>query len=92
MKGLKNVVYMSVALGMIVYAVPRIDMSGTATLQTVFSIVWIAFSLMIVAAHLHELLGVDEEKRKELDKIKRMKRWQMEQLVKGKRKVLQVRR
>ncbi len=57
-----------------------------------FRLVWIGFALLVVAAHLHELLGVEEEQKRTLLKIKRMKRWQLQQAVTGKRKVLQVRR
>lgn len=91
-KGMKNVVCIGLALGMLVYAVPRIDIGGGMTAETVFGVVWMAFALMIVASHLHELLGVDEETKRELAKVRRMKRWQMEQMVRGKRKMLQMRK
>lgn len=92
MKGLKNVMYMSLALGMLFYAVPRLEMGQGFTVPTVFSIVWIAFALIIIAAHLHEILGVDEETRNELSRIDRMKKWQTEQMLSGKRKLLQIRK
>lgn len=92
MKGLKNVVYMSLALGMLFYAVPRLEMGHGFTAPTIFGIVWIAFALLIVAAHLHEILGVDEETRKELSRIDRMKKWQAEQMLSGKRKLMQIRK
>ncbi|CAG7631088.1 hypothetical protein ACFQI7_17145 [Paenibacillus allorhizosphaerae] len=92
MKGKKNLVYMAIALGMILYAVPRIDLSGGLTLPTVFGLAWIAFALLVVAAHLHELLGVEQETKRELVKIKRMKRWQLEQAVQGKRRLLQMKK
>lgn len=65
MKGLKNVIYMSLALGMLFYSIPLLTFSGGLTLQTVFGIIWIAMALLVVAAHLHEILGVDEEQKKE---------------------------
>ncbi|MCS7463621.1 hypothetical protein N0M98_26295 [Paenibacillus doosanensis] len=89
MKGTKNIIYLGLALGMLFYAVPRLAMSSEATLQTAFSVLWIVFALMIIAAHLHELIGVDEESKQETAKVKRMKKWQLEQMVQGKRKVLQ---
>lgn len=83
MKGFKHVIYMSVALGMLIFAVPQLQVGGGLTLPTVFSIVWICFAILIVAANLHEILGVDEETRAELVKVKRMKRWQMQQKLTG---------
>ncbi|WP_159881601.1 hypothetical protein [Paenibacillus puerhi] len=91
-KGWKNIVYMGLALGMLMFAVPRIDLADWSNLSTIFGVVWVAFALLIVAAHLHELLGVEEEKKRQLLRIKRMKRWQLQQTVAGKRKLLQVKR
>lgn len=88
-KGWKNIVYMAVALGMLVYAVPRLNIGQGITLPTVVGSAWICFALLIIAAHLHEILGVEEEQRKELGRVKRMKKWQLEQMLGGKRKMLQ---
>ncbi|MEC0246116.1 hypothetical protein P4H65_10000 [Paenibacillus chitinolyticus] len=85
MKGFKNVIFMSLALGMLLYSVPRLDIGGGFTLPTVFGAIWICFALLIIAAHLHELLGVDEETRQEIVRVKRMKRWRMEQRLQGKK-------
>jgi hypothetical protein len=89
MKGMKNIMYMGLALGMLFYAVPRLDIHAGWTLPAIFGIVWVLFALVIVAAHLHEILGVDEETKRDLAKVKQMKKWQLEQLVQGKRKMLQ---
>lgn len=92
MKGLKNVIYMSAALGMLFYSVPRLELTEVLSLQGIFSIIWVCMALLVVAAHLHQLLGVDEEKRRELKRIKKMKRWQLEQALQGRRKILQIRK
>ncbi|MFD0871884.1 Uncharacterised protein [Chlamydia abortus] len=92
MKGFKNVIYLSLALGMLMYAVPQLEVGGGWTMATVFSIVWIGFALLIVGAQLHHILGVDEETRQELGKIKQMRRWQMKQRLEGKGKLLQMRK
>jgi hypothetical protein len=89
MKGLKNVILMSFALGMLIYSVPRLDFSNGFTMASIFGIVWICMALLVIAAHLHEILGVDQEQKQELIRIKRMKRWQLEQAVQGKRRILQ---
>ncbi|TVY07461.1 hypothetical protein FPZ49_23960 [Paenibacillus cremeus] len=83
---------MGLALGMIIYAVPRLDFGGGLSLQSVFVVAWIGFALLVVAAHLHELLGVEEEAKREQLRVKRMRRWQLEQTVLGRRKLLQVKK
>ncbi|GIP33693.1 hypothetical protein [Paenibacillus sp. J2TS4] len=92
MKGFKNVIYLSLALGMLMYAVPQLEIGGGWTLPTVFSIVWIGFALLIIGAQLHDILRVDEETRKELTAIKQMKRWKLQQRLQGKGKLLQMRK
>ncbi|WP_010272089.1 hypothetical protein [Paenibacillus senegalensis] len=91
-KDFSNLLYLSMALGMLMYAIPRLEVGNGFTLPTVFSIVWIGFALLIIGAQLHYILGVDEETRKELVKVKHMKKWQMQQVFEGKGKRLQVRK
>ncbi|GGI44305.1 hypothetical protein GCM10008018_06440 [Paenibacillus marchantiophytorum] len=91
-KGFKNVVYMSLAIGMLFYSIPQLNLTDMGSLPMIFSVIWIALAFLVIASHLHQILGVDEEKRKELSRIKRMKKWQMEQLVQGRRKMLQFRK
>jgi hypothetical protein len=91
-KGIRNLIYMGVTLGMLIYAVPQLSFGEGMTAGTVFGVAWIAMALLIVAAHLHELLGVEEETRRELLKVKKMKRWQLEQMLQGRRKVLQLKK
>ena len=89
MKEWKSVAYMSLALGMLIYAVPRIEMGQGFTLPTVFGIIWIGFALLVVAAHLHRILGVDEETKKEMARIRKYGRRQREQWLNGKLRVLE---
>jgi len=77
----KNIVYMSIALGMLIYAVPRLEIGQGWTLPTAFGIVWILFALAIVASHLHAILRVDEETAAQLDRVKRHRRRQLAQLL-----------
>lgn len=79
MKNGKNLVYLCGALGMLLYAVPRIAMGGGFTAQTVFGVVWICFALLIIAGHVHELLGVDAETRERVRQVKRLKQYGMQQ-------------
>lgn len=81
MKEWKSVVYLSFALGMLIYAIPRLEIGQGVTLPNVFGIVWICFALLIVAAHLHRILGVDEETKQELARVRSHSRRQREQWV-----------
>ncbi len=92
LKGFKNVVYMSLAVGMLFYSIPQLQFREVGSLPMIFSVIWLVMALLIIAAHLHQILGVDEEKRKQQLRINRMKKWQMEQLVQGRRKLLQFRK
>ncbi|WP_274364907.1 hypothetical protein [Paenibacillus thermotolerans] len=74
MHATKNVLYMSAALGMLIYAVPRLYVGQGWTLPTLFSVVWIAFALLIVAAHLHAILRVDEQTDAQLQRIRNVRR------------------
>lgn len=65
MKGLKNVIYMSLALGMLFYSIPQLEFSQGFTVPSIFGIVWVCMSLLVIAAHLHEILGVDKERKEE---------------------------
>ncbi|MEF3306511.1 hypothetical protein [Paenibacillus sp. GYB003] len=88
MKEWKSVAYMSLALGMLIYAVPRLDIGRGWTPETVFGIVWIGFALLVVAAHLHHILGVDEETKKELARVRKYGKAQRQQWLNGKLRML----
>lgn len=92
MKGSKHVIGLSFILGMLIYAVPKLQFQQPGSAATVFGFVWLGFALVIVAAHLYELFGVSEEQRVEERKIKRLRRWQMEQKLRGRTGVLQIRK
>ncbi len=74
----KHAVYLILALAMLVYAVPLIKLSPSEGWVFWFGIVWAAFALLVVGAHLHFLLGVNEEKQRALDAVRRakLKEWQ----------------
>lgn len=64
---------------MLIYAVPQLDIGHGWTEETIFAAFWIVISLLIVAAHLHEWIGVDEQTQKDLKAVKRYKYWRMQQ-------------
>jgi hypothetical protein len=61
MRGLKHVILMSLALGMLFYSLPRLKFNLEFSLSTSFTVVWITLALLIIAAHLHEILGVEDD-------------------------------
>lgn len=74
----KHAVYLILALAMLVYALPMITFTSGATFVSIFGIVWAAFAFLVIGAHLYYLLGVNEEKERALDTIRREKarQWQ----------------
>jgi hypothetical protein len=82
-KEIRRLAYLASALGMLLYAVPRLEIGGGWSMATTFSVVWIGFALLIIASQLHFILGVDREMKEELDRIKRVKRWRMQQALAG---------
>lgn len=87
LKKAKHVIYLLIALSMLVIALPRISFAGGMDWVNIFGIVWVLFSLLIVGAHLHFILGVDEEKKRALEAVRRAKarQWEMKLLDKQER-------
>ncbi|MGD0029963.1 hypothetical protein SLT67_01295 [Paenibacillus illinoisensis] len=79
LKKTKHVIYLLIALSMLVIALPRISFAGGMDWVNIFGIVWVLFSLLIIGAHLHFILGVDEEKKRALEAVRRAKlrQWEM---------------
>lgn len=75
----RHVVYLVLALAMLVYALPTISFHPGAGFVSLFGIVWSAFAFLVIGAHLHFLLGVNEEKQRALDAARRAKvrQWQL---------------
>ncbi|GAA0385717.1 hypothetical protein [Paenibacillus motobuensis] len=74
----KHAVYLILALAMLVYAIPLIKFQPGGGFVSWFGMVWAAFALLVIGAHLHFLLGVNEEKQRALDAVRRAKlsEWQ----------------
>ena len=74
-----HVLYMLLALAMLLYALPMITFSSGDIWISVFGVVWVLFAFLVIAAHWHVILGVDEEKKKALERIRQAKfqQWQM---------------
>lgn len=74
----KHVLYLILALGMLIYALPMISFEPGGGFVSVFGAVWAVFAFLVIGAHLHFLLGVNEEKQRALDAVRRAKlrEWQ----------------
>lgn len=73
LRKMRHAAYLAAALGMLLYAVPRLDLGGAWDMADAFGVVWCAFALLVAAANLHEILLVDERTRQRLDRVKRAK-------------------
>ncbi|SFS44412.1 hypothetical protein [Paenibacillus sp. 453mf] len=71
----KHTLYMLVAGGMLVFALPKLSFTGWSA---GFSIAWLFFTLLVIGANLHFILGVDEEKKQALDRVRKAKLRQWE--------------
>ncbi|WP_407082961.1 hypothetical protein [Paenibacillus polygoni] len=71
----KHIFYMLIAGGMTLYALPNLSFTGWSG---AFSATWLAFALLVIGANLHFILGVDEEKKKALDRVRKSKLRQWE--------------
>ncbi|MBD2848265.1 hypothetical protein IDH44_23975 [Paenibacillus sp. IB182496] len=58
---------------MLAVAVPRLEFDAGAP-AAVFGLLWTSFALLVVAANLYALLGMDEETALALARIRRAKR------------------
>lgn len=74
----KHLTYLCIAGGMLLYAVPRLSVGEGLGAGPLFGTVWLCFALLIIAAQLHELLGVDARKRERLRQVKRMKQYRLQ--------------
>ncbi|MDQ0087013.1 hypothetical protein J2T12_000407 [Paenibacillus anaericanus] len=83
----KHALYLILALAMLVYALPLISFQPGAGWISLFGAVWAGFAFLVIGAHLHFILGVNEDKQRALDAIRleKYKEWQEKWLKEGKR-------
>jgi|HigsolmetaGSP11D_1036233.scaffolds.fasta_scaffold01553_8 hypothetical protein len=77
----RTVLYFLIALGMLIYAAPRLPIGGGWTVETIFGVAWICMALLIIAGQLHELFGVDEKTEQEIRAIRRFKYWRLQRSI-----------
>jgi hypothetical protein len=73
MKFLSHVIFGFIALGMLIYAAPKLHVGEGLTLPTVFAIMWLCLALTVIASHLHEILRVDAAAPKEVTETNRVR-------------------
>ena len=59
----KSMTYLVCTLGMLLYALPRLEVGDGLTMPTIFGVIWIGVALLIIAAHLRIVLRVDNEQK-----------------------------
>lgn len=76
---LKHTLYLLIALGMLIYALPSISFADGFSWVSMFGAVWAGFALLVIASHMYILIGVDEAKEKQLEAIRKqkMRQWQL---------------
>jgi len=73
MKGLQNLIYLIFALGMLIYAIPQLQVGHGFSKETLFAAVWLGFALIVIASHLYVILKVEQEVRLEVKTLEPMK-------------------
>jgi hypothetical protein len=79
MKSWKTIVYLSLTIGLLLYALPRLSSGTGGAAETAFIVMWLVLAFVIAAAHLHEMFGMDEDTRKEAERVKRLRRQKLYQ-------------
>ncbi|MFE4710347.1 MULTISPECIES: hypothetical protein [unclassified Paenibacillus] len=82
----KHSLYLIIALAMLLYAIPKLSLANGPSWVFGFGVVWSVFAFLVIAAHLHFIIGVDEEKQKRLEAVRKEKiaawgRWYEEKRV-----------
>ncbi|MHA6529569.1 hypothetical protein [Paenibacillus sp. BAC0078] len=74
----KHAAYMLAALVMLLYALPQLSFQSGPSWALGFGVVWCIFAFLVIASHLHFIIGVDEEKQKRLEAVRKHKleQWQ----------------
>ncbi len=59
---IRSLFYLLFTLILLVYGLPRFDIGEIEKMSHGFSLIWTAFAVLIIGAHLYELLGVKRER------------------------------
>lgn len=72
----RSVIYLGVALGMLWFAWPRLNLLLSWSEGTIFVGAWLGLALLIIASQLHFLLITSEEQEAKLARLRRYRRQQ----------------
>ncbi|MGD9677596.1 MAG: hypothetical protein AB7V16_04390 [Vulcanibacillus sp.] len=76
---IRSFIYLIIALACIFYALPLIPFYNQDSLVTLFSAVWVGFALIIIGAHLNNIIDIDFKRKIELIKLEKYRLWKKEQ-------------
>jgi membrane-associated phospholipid phosphatase len=77
----RTLLFFVMAFAMLLYAVPRLPIGHGWTTETMFGVAWLCMALLIIAAQLYELFGVDDDVEREIQRLKRYKYWRLQQKI-----------
>jgi hypothetical protein len=72
MKRFQSLLYLLLATGMLLFAVPQLQVGHGFRAETVFAIVWLGLALTVIASHLYVLLKVEQTPGPGAEKLKQM--------------------
>ncbi|MFD0620305.1 MULTISPECIES: hypothetical protein [Paenibacillus] len=75
----KSVIYLGVALGMLLFAWPKLHLLLSWSAGTVFVYVWLLFAFLIILSQLHYLLLSSEQQEEKIQRLRRYRRLQWQQ-------------
>ncbi|WP_314586932.1 hypothetical protein [Paenibacillus terrigena] len=75
----KSVIYLGVALGMLLFAWPKLHLLLSWSAGTVFVYVWLLFAFLIILSQLHYLLLTSEQQEEKIQRLRRYRRLQWQQ-------------
>ncbi len=76
----KHGIYLLAALGMLLYALPRLELGSPWSFATVFGVLWSALALLVIAANLRVLMSDRERERRRVAAIRRQRAMQNRKL------------
>jgi hypothetical protein len=69
----RHLLYLGLSVIMVVIAIPRISAGQGWSLETCFGLGWLTFAILVIAAQLHALIGLNEETEQRLRRIRHAK-------------------
>lgn len=73
MRKIRSVFYMFFAITLLFYGLPRFKLDGIKSMPDGFAILWTLLAVIIIGAHLFEILGVNRDR--EHKRIQRVRQY-----------------